>query len=122
VNRHEIRIQGRALALTDGTRLNAAVSDAALAAVEQDAGRLLALLSTPPFGVEHLALGVCVLSSDAGARFIAARAQVAGEDALVFMLPEEFFPARPASELQLVVAVESGGRGPAVVDRNQLAA
>ena len=122
MNRHEIRIQGRALALTDGTRLNAAVSDAALAAVEQDAGRLLALLSAPPFAVEHLARGVCVVSSDAGARFIAARAQVAGEDALVFMLPEEFFPARPASELQLVVAVESGGRGPAVVDRNQLAA
>jgi hypothetical protein len=122
VNRHEIRIQGRPLALTDGTRLNAAVSDGALAAVEQDAGRLLALLSAPPFAVEHLARGVCVVSSDAGVRFIAARAQVAGEDALIFMLPEEFYPAPPAGDLLLVVAVESGGRAPVVVDREQKAA
>jgi len=33
VNHHEIRIQGRPLALTDGTRLTAAVSDAALAGI-----------------------------------------------------------------------------------------
>jgi hypothetical protein len=115
LNLREIRIAGRRLTRSDGTRLNAVMSERALVAARQDAGALLALLSVPSSAVEHLACGVVAFSSDAGVRFIAARAQVVGKEALVFMLPEEFYAGRPVSSPEQLTVVLDDGRLPVVV-------
>jgi hypothetical protein len=107
LNLREIRIPGRQLTRSDGARLNAVVSERALAAIP-DAGQLLALLSVPNSTVEHLASGVVAVSSEAGVRVIAARAQVGGKEALVFMLPEEFYAASAVSRPELLTVVLDG--------------
>ena len=107
----EIRIAGRPLSCSDGTRLNAIMSERALAAVDADAGELLALLSVPTSDVERLAAGVVAVSSDAGVRFIAARAQVAGKEALVFMLPDEYYTASAVSRPEPLTVMLVGGDG-----------
>ena len=116
MNCHEIRISGRQLALSDDTRLNAVVSERLLALVQHDAGKLLALVSEPGAALEHLAAGVVALSCESGQRMIAARARIDEEDALVFMLPEEFYGGDPMPQpIAVVVRLERNEFPPLVV-------
>jgi hypothetical protein len=115
VHHRQIHITGRRLALADETRLNAVVSDPALISVGHDAGKLLALLSAPGYGI-HLAPGVVVLSPEPGVHVIAARARVGNDDALVFMAPDEFFDARPPSgPAEVAVSLAREDRAPIAV-------
>jgi hypothetical protein len=92
------------------------MSERALAATRGAAERLLALLSVPTSAFERLASGVVAVSTDAGERFIAARAQVSGKETLVFMLPEEFYAAGAASPPELLAVVLDGvDRVPVVI-------
>jgi hypothetical protein len=119
LNPYEIRIAGRLLMCSDGTLLNVIMSERALATARGNAERLLALLSVPTSAFERLAAGVVAVSTDAGERFIAARAQVSGKEALVFMLPEELYAAGAVSRSDLLTVVLDGAdRVPVVVGQS----